>query len=88
MSFKLLIQSTEVTGNPSKWTLQINMRILDLFLFVFLMLMAFFSPAAAQRRPVPNSDPRHHSNKHPDYHRHIFKKRDAADFEEYVDEAI
>ena len=55
-----------------------------------MMLMAFLSPAEAQRggRPVDRSNPRHHSNKHADYHRHIFKKRDAADFEEYVDDSI
>ncbi len=44
-------------------------------------------------RPAPTSttshpDPKHHSHKHPEYHRHIFKKRDADDFDEYVDESI
>ena len=57
------------------------MRILSIFLFVVLMLMAFFSPAAAKQSaggaPAKSAD----------YQRHIFKKRDA-DFEEYVDEAI
>jgi hypothetical protein len=67
------------------------MKIFSLLFFVFLMSVAFFSSATAQGgagRPVANSDPKHHSNKQNDYHRHIFKKRDADDFEEYVDETI
>ena len=48
------------------------MRILSILLFVFLMMMAFFSPAAAkQGAGAPNA-------KSEDYQRHIFRKRDAA----------
>jgi hypothetical protein len=67
------------------------MNILSTFLFVFLVIMAFYSPASAQRgdaRPVSSGNSKGQNNKQPDYERHIFKKRDADDFEEYVDETI
>jgi hypothetical protein len=51
------------------------MKIFSLFLFVFLMMVAFFNPAAAE--PSPSKD-----QKNADYDRHIFKKRDVADFDE------
>ena len=50
------------------------MRILSILLFVFLMMMAFFNPAAAKQGAggAPNA-------KSDDYQRHIFRKRDAGD---------
>ena len=78
------------------------MRFLAFVLIGLLLATALVDLASAQRRqarpsPVPakvsihptvHPDPKHHSNKHHEYHKHIFRKRDLVDFPEYEDAHI
>jgi hypothetical protein len=73
-----------------------KMKLLSLFFIVMVMAIAFINLASAQRAgpsaqpvaPTPHPNPKHHSHKQQEYHRHIFRKRDLIDFPEYQDSHI
>jgi len=100
-SAKITRQYTQITAILKSIKMKIfSVLFLALFLLFIFVDLTYGQRRPANRpsarttaRPTttsstPHPDPKHHSHKHPEYHRHIFKKRDADDFEEYQDDSI